>query len=275
MAFYLFGYGSLDNKQRAQSEVSFEEEEDEMVPGSANLSSKEISSNIVSLITGSGMLSLPFAARIVGWFCIPLICIVCCVYFYTLHILAETMRYVGPVHGASYPALGKCAFGTTGARLTSLITGIEMTLALISFYVNIGVNANILNENVALWQGVILAGFMTFALSRLSAKYTAYSSVVGISMIVLTVAALLISGLNNSETTSDDFDSSMNYKLLQPSGLPFSVGLISFTLGGHGATPSIYWNMRDRRHYGRALMRAAAVIVSVYIVVTSVGYVNM
>ena len=48
--------------------------------------------NLVSLITGSGMLALPFAARCLGWSAVFLLIVVASVFLYAFYLLAETIE---------------------------------------------------------------------------------------------------------------------------------------------------------------------------------------
>ena len=48
--------------------------------------------NLVSLITGCGMLALPYAASMMGWFAVALLFIVASVFLYAFYLIAEALE---------------------------------------------------------------------------------------------------------------------------------------------------------------------------------------
>ena len=52
----------------------------------------ETTNNLISLITGSGMLALPYAARMMGWSAVILLVCVACIFLYAFYLIGETME---------------------------------------------------------------------------------------------------------------------------------------------------------------------------------------
>lgn len=212
----------------------------------------ETTCNLISVITGSGMLSLPFAAQSMGWSSLFGLVGLGCIFFYSFHLLAQSIKVlrqrmiekhskeshsvetIKPIRYAidniDYLTFSKLAFGDGGDRLVLIIFASEMLLALMSFFINIGININTINSNVSVTQGIFIATVLTVLMSFFELKLAAYSSALGLGMTLFTIFALFISGFSFEVGAVDD----RKYQWFVPSGVPMAIGLIAFCFGGHG-----------------------------------------
>lgn len=203
----------------------------------------ETSCNLLTILTGSGMLSLPYAAAACGWSAMGLLILLCGVFMYSFELLARSIeehyshentfrrKHISN-YSIDYLSLGLVAFGRYGDKIVLSVFGTEITLALVSFLMNIGINLNVIHSDISVNKGILLAAALTCALSFANLKTVAYSSFIGLALTLLTVTAILISGL---ELRSDDAIAEMReYNLVNYSGIPVSLGLIAFCFGGHG-----------------------------------------
>lgn len=188
------------------------------------------------------MLSLPFAAAESGWFAVVMLVILCAIFMYSFDLLARAIEemyeqenlykfsHIYTYH-IDYLSLGQRAFGQYGDKIVLCIFGTEVTLALVSFLMNIGINLNVINTDISVDHGILLAAALTCALSFTNLKTVAYSSVIGLVLTLLVVFAILMTGLQLNDPVMLD---TRRYELMNLSGVPISLGLIAFCFGGHG-----------------------------------------
>ena len=248
----------------------------------------ETSFNLVTVITGSGMLCLPFAAKSMGWSAMLALLTLGSISMYSFHLIAQSINgcrrmmrersFDHPIdkNDASgsffvdYLALGKFAFGHCGESFVEIVLGIEMLSALVSFLMNIGININLINGNISSTLGTILACLVTILLSSLDLKLTSYSSAVGSFMTTFIVLSLFISGMQLE--VDEEGLSHRSYTSFDISGLPISLGLIAFCFGGHGTFPRMYDTMSHPEKYPHVLGISACMILTLYAIMMGMGY---
>jgi amino acid permease len=204
----------------------------------------ETTANLLAVCTGSGMLSLPYTGRVMGSSAIVLVGIFCACAMYTFHLLAITIESlysskkaqlshgsIAHIDEIDYLSLGKAALGKYGDKVVLASFGMEISLALVSFLINIGININIINPHLSISQGILIASVISALLSMLNLKLAAISSALGLSMTLLTVFAILLSGMQLDSLVQQP---AAVYHTLIPTGVPVSLGLIAFCYGGHG-----------------------------------------
>jgi len=123
------------------------------------------------------------------------------------------------ISGVDYSSLGQAAFGPVGGRLVALCLASELLLALVSFFINIGINLSAISIHFHPIQGIILASVLSIVLSSLNIKYVSYSSALGVLMTFLIVFALSYSAMQlqddpASQVTKENvsFNESGNYQ---------------------------------------------------------------
>lgn len=114
----------------------------------------ETTCNLISVLTGSGMLALPYAAAQIGWIAIPLLLLLGCIFLYSFHLIAQSIETRYKSINASQPTyipydlshyqidylhLSKLAFGYHGDRIVLVILSLELFLAQVTFYMSIGI----------------------------------------------------------------------------------------------------------------------------------------
>lgn len=205
----------------------------------------ETSANLISVITGSGMLSLPYAAANMGWASIGALAIIGSIFMYTYDLLAQSIAAYHMRFGqlpssrkdhiavVDYVTFGRLAFGKHGTNMVFAVFCVEMLLALVSFFIMISINLNIIVPSLPIKVGVLVAAVVTWMLIMQDLKLAASASAFGLAMTALIVMALFFSGiqLDNAMDTS----SVVKYDSFSLQGVPLSVGLIAFCFGGHGA----------------------------------------
>ena len=283
----------------------------------------ETTNNLISLITGSGMLALPYAARMMGWSAVILLVCVACIFLYAFYLIGETMeccilsdniRRGNPeravrrlvnlgydetddggqdelnlhnefINNLNYVSLAELSLGAHGAALVMTSLSAELFLALVSFFINIGLNFRIVFPNMNVSDGIVFAAIVTTLLAFLDLKYAAYTSALGSCLTSLLLVALLVAGMHLPSTpfTIDPFGQSpstlvttpdvssvttvavvRSYSLFVPCHIPFSLGLIAFCFGGIGAFPKMYTSMARRDQHAHALIYAGIVVLFIY-----------
>jgi len=114
----------------------------------------ETTCNLVSVLTGSGMLALPYAAAQIGWIAVPFLLVLGCIFLYSFHLIAQSIETRYKSISASQPTyipydlshyqidylhLSKLAFGYNGDRIVLVILSIELFFAQVTFYMSIGI----------------------------------------------------------------------------------------------------------------------------------------
>lgn len=197
----------------------------------------ETTSNLTSVLTGSGLLSLPFAAYLAGWSAVLYLVVLAGIFMYSLCLIAESVETHYTRHRLSgklnqtvtdidYLTLGKVAFGERGEVIVSVVFGIEFFLALVSMLINIGLNINTINSKISPVSGIAIGTVLSLVLSLTNLKLAAYSSMIGLCMTLLTVIAVLLAGLELENPHAE-------YSVFSIEGTPLALGLIAFCFGGH------------------------------------------
>lgn len=226
-------YGSLSIED--VSDIDQTEIEDQH----ANCSVFETTCNLVSVLTGSGMLSLPFAAAAAGWSALILLLVFGAIFMYAFDLLASSIEtYYANVnyhrhktisdYHIDYLSFGKLTFGPYGDKIVLVVFGTEVSLALVSFLMNIGINIHVINSDISVSMGIILSAIITCIMSFTSLKAVSFSSAVGLALTLLTLLAILATGVELEGVGSRE------YKAFDVKGVPMALGLIAFCFGGHG-----------------------------------------
>ena len=158
------GYGSIASSDRQQ-------EGDDVEHKCTQL---ESASNLIAVVTGAGMLSLPFTAAAMGWSAIFLLCILLLCFMYSYFLLVRSIEQIKNRHNTpivvDYVILGREAFGEGGDKIVLILLMSELFLALVSFLINIGVNVNVIVQSVSVEEAIILAAAVSAVLSFLDMK---------------------------------------------------------------------------------------------------------
>jgi amino acid permease len=200
----------------------------------------ETTCNLVSVLTGSGMLSLPYAAAKAGWFALVLLVVLSSIFMYSFDLLACSMetyytRVNQRLHQSmkdyhiDYLTFGTLAFGQNGGTIVLLIFILEVSLALVSFLMNIGINIHVINSDIPVSTGIVLSACLTCIMAFTNLKAMSFSSAVGLALTLLTVLAIFVTGL---QLSAEDAELRQD-KSLDVGGVPMALGLVAFCYGGH------------------------------------------
>jgi solute carrier family 32 (vesicular inhibitory amino acid transporter) len=219
------GYGAVDLSERVAERSN----------NGSNCTALEAASNQIAVVTGAGMLSLPYAASAMGWSVMLLLLILTMSFCYSYLLLVYSIekvrtRYAGSVVTVDYAVLGREAFGPGGDKFVLVILISELFLALVSFFINIGLNVNVILPWVSVASAILTAAAVTVALSFADMKLLSHVTALGNSMTVLTLLALVLSGIFLPVT-----DSPPDQKLFDGKGIAVSLGVMAYCFGGHGA----------------------------------------
>ena len=280
---------------------------DDVPDSHAKLTVLETSSNLVSLVTGSGMLALPAAASLAGWSALLCLIVLASIFIYMFALISESIESLvvrkrcgalvdnissamdknedvdnssmhptsalsaipSKISSIDYTTLGKAAFGKYGDFLVGIVLAIELLLALTSFMINISVNMRVVYPNIPIEFGILATSLTSCVLSTFDLHKISYTSAIGVSMTALVIVSIFVAGNTLPSNSSLDHRS---YNYCRLSGMPMALGLISFCFGGHGAYPKIYVNMAERGKYGTVLVISGLIIVGIYAVVLCLGY---
>eukprot|EP01031_Cornospumella_fuschlensis_P033711 gene33711-40785_t len=270
MSANLSSYGAIENEAASGNATN------------KKCSDAETTFNLMTLMTGSGMLCLPFALMNMGWMGVLAIVLLGFQFMYTFYLLAKsTDIYLAKCYSSKlgesapcvdYVMLGKLAFGQYGSQVVFLFFASEMLLALVSFVINIAINLHDLLPAYSVTHYVYLSTCVTLVLSSLDMQAASFASAFGLCMTVFLLLALLISGYELHTAGDMSLLADRQYDVFNSAGVPLSVGLITFCYGGHAAFPSIYHSMASQRSVKRVLGYAGAGVIGLYATIAVVGY---
>lgn len=234
--------------------------------------------NLTNAVSGIGVLSMPYAVAQGGWLSLLLFALVGAVCYYTGTLIERCMR-ADPGAIASYPDIGKFAFGSAGRRAIAFFMYVELYLVAISFLVLEGDNLDKLfpGSSVQLMGGgyrlqgkqlfIALAAAVVLPTTWLkNLGVLAYVSAVGLVASAVLTASLVWAGVAETGFRRN------STSVLNTGGLPTSLGLYFVCFTGHAVFPTIYSSMKNNRHFSKVLL-ISSVLCSVNYGLTAVlGY---
>ncbi|CAO2203921.1 unnamed protein product [Urochloa humidicola] len=235
--------------------------------------------NLTNAVSGIGVLSMPYAVSQGGWASLALFALVGALCYYTGTLIERCMR-ADPDAIRSYPDIGEFAFGSGCRRAIALFMYVELYLVAISFLVLEGDNLHKLFPGAAVeFLGCRLEGKQLFiALAAAVVLPTtwlrnlgvlAYVSAVGLVASAALTASLVWAGVAEPET---GFFHRSNTTVLNPSGIPTSLGLYFVCFTGHAVFPTIYSSMRNSRHFSKVLLVSSVICSLNYGLTAVLGY---
>jgi amino acid permease len=201
-----------------------------------NCTAFEAASNQIAVVTGAGMLSLPYAASAMGWSVLVLLLVLTSCFCYSYLLLVYSidrvlLRYQGSTLTVDYAFLAREAFGPGGDKWVLVILISELFLALVSFFINIGLNVHVIFPSIDVATAILGATTIATALSFADLKILSRVTAFGNIMTILTVVALALSGMYLPVEES----SPTEWKTFDAKGIAVSLGVMAYCFGGHGA----------------------------------------
>ncbi|KAL6901026.1 hypothetical protein ACP4OV_005702 [Aristida adscensionis] len=236
--------------------------------------------NLSNVISGVGMLSVPYALAQGGWLSLALFALVGAVCYYTGELIARCLCADGDAAAIrSYPDIGELAFGRRGRTAIGLVMYAELYLVAVSFLILEGENLDKLlpDVSVGLLLGRRLHGKQLFTLMAavvilpttwlrdLSAL--AYVSAVGLVASAALTVSLLWAGV-----AEHGFHGNGGDALLSLAGLPTSLSLFFVCFAGHGVFPTVYSSMRNKRAFSKVMLVSSLLCSLNYALTAILGY---
>ncbi|KDO82929.1 hypothetical protein CISIN_1g048146mg [Citrus sinensis] len=207
--------------------------------------------NGLNVVSGVGILSIPYALSQGGWLSLIILFLVAVLCWYTGLLLRRCMD-ANPLI-KTYPDIGDLAFGCKGRAMVSILMYLELYFVAVEFLILEGDNLEKLFPNFGfIISGLKIGGKQGFVLLTAliiwpttwlrSLGILAYVSAGGVLASITLVACVLWVGAVDGV------------------GLPTAVSLYTFCYCGHSVFPTLCNSMKDRRQFSKVL--AACFIIS-------------
>jgi vesicular inhibitory amino acid transporter len=254
--------------------------------------------NAINILMGVGLLSLPYAMRLSGWFGLCLLVALSLLTRWTAKLMGHIQEYVpakklrdGP---DAYVITGlhdmaDLALGRFGKPLFEVLFVMETFGYCCVFLIIEGENLYQQLGGYPLFKGWTRAHFrslsaLVFAPTCLVTDFSwlSYLSALGVSTSVLLLVGLTLTGLSSHPAPNPAFCSppTCTGMLLNPSAtdtihldkLMEVSGLMMVGFGGHAVFPTLRNDMQDKRLYGRVIDWTYAIVTGVNLGMAVVGY---
>lgn len=229
--------------------------------------------NIVNLLIGVGLLSLPYVLKTSGWIIgLTLITSYALITNYTAKTLAKCLT---KTNSEDYIHLAYTTFGYPGRLLLSVILIIELFASTVAFNVLIGDTLNALVPGVDKnWLLVVV-----FCLILLPSSWTdnlkilGYGSILGLMGSIFLLVILFYNGLNKFEKPGSLIE--VQDTRLWPENwleVPVNFGAIIFCFSGHAVFPDVYRQMKKPQQYNRLINVTYTFCTLWFLVIACTGY---
>lgn len=217
------------------------------------LSLREAVFNLSNTVLGVGVLSVPYAFRLSGYFSIVLVVVV-------IAVTARTAMFIGaalvlaerspvaasvPRRGRDFAFLAHVAFGDLGRVVIGAVTSLEIWFALVTFMVMNGVNASLVWPGISRAEAILLSSLLSAALVFVPMRVFSYLSLVSTLSLLVAMGAMLAAALTML-AWANPYDHIGQPALIQLQNFPRSVGIIVFCFAGHPCFPIVHECMVER-----------------------------
>ncbi|KAJ4797306.1 Transmembrane amino acid transporter family protein [Rhynchospora pubera] len=268
------GLLSKDNQDNALQNISSSHLE-KHIPFNNGASFSQTFLNLINVVSGVGVLSMPYAVAQGGWLSLVIFLLVGLLCYYTGILIQRCMRAHPSIH--SYPDIGRYAFGPTGQNIIAAFMYIELYLVAISFLILEGDNLDKLfpGSKVEFYsvtlEGkklfILLAAFIILPTTWLrDLAVLAYVSAIGLVASVVLTGSLVwacIADAGIQQTKGD---------MLNLQGLPTALGLYFVCFTGHAVFPTIYSSMRNKNQFSKVLFISTILCTLNYGLTAVLGY---
>lgn len=175
-------------------------------------------SNLVNMIVGAGLLSIPFAWKSMGWSCVVLLGLCTLLMGHTLDIISRSVVVIHDLERTkeycdyNHLALVACGPDSFLPRLAAGTFVVEIFVGATSFLILIGINLEAM-FGIDLWVGITLSGLLSMVLTQLNAKALAMFSAISVVGTIGAITALIVSGWQLPELPKAE-----DYQVLDTSG---------------------------------------------------------
>lgn len=219
--------------------------------------------NLSNKLMGVGLLGLPYALKLAGWFggLTAFIGLAFITWKTSIFIGRELNGSPQPLHKTgsllkermhdpirTFPDIAKCAFGDTGFFLLSVVFYFELYSTICILFVTIGDHLDPLFPSVSAEGLTALSGVLSLipTLTLTSPARMSYLSAVGTCCTLAIVSTVVVSAafagdMSEQIAEENNMDDALPYhQAFDGSGLMFSLGLVAYCFSGHAIVPSIY-----------------------------------
>ncbi|KAK9826368.1 hypothetical protein WJX81_002972 [Elliptochloris bilobata] len=235
--------------------------------------------NVINILSGVGLLSLPFALRKSGWAGLGVLWLMGCVTNYTGKILVQCYDAVaqrkataagGQVLPVGYEDVGEAAFGAFGRAVvaTSIYTELLGTAALL--FILEGDNLfQLFGTRFAPDAGAYMLMAACVMLPTVwlpDLKALSYLGFFGVGATITVLGAVAYTYLSGS------FPAGAATAAANWSALPLVFGIMAFVYSGHGVFPSIQRSMKEPSRFPQVLNIAYLAVAAQCTLIAAAGY---
>uniref|UniRef100_A0A061SET5 Solute carrier family 32 (Vesicular inhibitory amino acid transporter) n=1 Tax=Tetraselmis sp. GSL018 TaxID=582737 RepID=A0A061SET5_9CHLO len=229
--------------------------------------------NVMNILMGVGLLSIPYALRQAGWLGLAVLAFLGFVTNYAGKALIEAHAVVRKRTGketVGYEDIAEAALGRAGRALVSAIMYVELFGTCALLFILQGDNlTNLLGKSVfATKKHAMIAAaavmIPTVWLPDVTAlSYLGFLGVIATISVVGTVIFTFATGgyVPGAETA-----------LINPTSLPLTFGIMAFVYAGHGVFPSIQASMQKPKDFDKVLNLAYALVGTCCALIAALGY---
>jgi amino acid permease len=230
--------------------------------------------NIVCLIAGAGVLSLPKTLAEGGWISVCFLFLSAAMSTYSGKMLIECHYYKPGYRLVNFPDVGEAAFGKAGKIIVRIFYFTLMLGVGCIFVILMGIFLdNLLNKvtpsmNQKLWSLVGGAAMLIPFVSLKTMKEIAILSAFGVfaTFLVIIVASVLgLIDLSNQAVAAV-------HDIVIWKGLPSSLATISFSFGGNVIYSHVERVMKQPKRFNSVLTMAMGSVCGAYLIIAVIGY---
>ncbi|XP_059670339.1 amino acid transporter AVT1J-like isoform X1 [Cornus florida] len=231
--------------------------------------------NGLNVMSGVGILSVPYALSSGGWLSLILLFVVAIAAFYTGLLIKRCMDMDPTIR--TYPDIGDQAFGSTGRLLVSIFMNTELYLVATGFLILEGDNLDNLLPHVGIKIGglkisgkqsfMVIVGLITMPTVWLdNMSILSYVSATGV------LASLVILGSILWVGAFDGVGFDQKGMILNWNGLPIAVSLYAFCYCAHPVFPTLYTSMKKKHQFSKVLLICFVICTISYASMAILGY---
>ncbi|RZC61118.1 hypothetical protein C5167_022887 [Papaver somniferum] len=226
------------------------------------------------VLSGVGIISVPYALASGGWLTLILLFIVAAATFYTGLLIRRCMDVSPKIR--TYPDIGEYAFGKKGKMMVSSFMYLELYVVATGFLILEGDNlSNLFPDMSFTIAGVTMCGqqgfvilvalviFPSMLLTDLSK--VSYVSATGILASVLIILSVFWVG-------AEDTGFRAKGRFFHLNGVPTGVSLYTFCYCAHPVFPTLYTSMKDKRQFSKVLLLCFVLCTISYAAMAVLGY---
>ncbi|KAJ3387144.1 hypothetical protein HDU92_002125 [Lobulomyces angularis] len=244
-------------------------------------SSLKSSFNLVNVLLGSSILSLPFAFKLSGWVMgLSIEIIFFLVTLYTALLMSSLMNEKDDETDSkkkdlkTFADIGRAAFGDSGMLFTSILFTVDLFIVSASFIILSADSFCALfpSLNLTYVKVVIVLCLTPFTWFN-SLSILAYGSFLGIISLINLIIIVFYDGLSTSVSPGSILNPADT--ILFPSSwfeFPMAFGLLIAGFGCHTVIPQIFVEMKKPKQYKVMVTASFSFVVAIYISFAAIGY---